>query len=323
MNKIIDPIYKEVINEFNKDLAQAFLNEQQTKRRDLCLRIEEERKKRSKRETRVITYYSKIEFPIQTEVMINQWDIKSIYSTLQELPSNCDIELIIHTYGGLPQKAKQIIEFLRVRVGSRNKLRVVIPEIAKSAGTLIALGADKITMGSPSELGPIDPQIPRYSGGQVQYVPAWSYIDAFRYLQENSKDEQGNLKHEFYPLLASFDMPFYQICDNAVKETHLTAKEFLNDGMFKRNRSTIEKIVSFFLYDLRPHEALINAREAQQKLGRSRVEVLNENDALWRLYWELHCRTCGLLDKTSIVKLVEHSNGILVRQVQLTPVRPN
>lgn len=315
----MDPIYKEVINDFNKDLAQAFLNEQQTVRRTLCSKIEEERKRKSKRETRVITYYSKIEFPIQTEVMINQWDIKSLYSTLQELPAKCDIELIIHTSGGLPQKAKQIIELLRAKIGHRNKLRVIIPEIAKSAGTLIALGADRITMGLPSELGPIDPQVPRYSGGQIQYVPAWSYIDAFKFLQENSKDEQGNLKHEFYPLLASFDIPFYQICDNAVKETHEAARDFLKEGMFKRNQGIIEAIISFFLYDLRPHEALIRAKEAQQKLGRSRVEILNENDALWKLYWELHCRTCGLLDKTPIVKLVEHSNGVLVRQVQLTP----
>ncbi|MBI3103693.1 hypothetical protein HYZ05_02010 [Candidatus Daviesbacteria bacterium] len=322
MDKNLDPIYKEIINEFNKDLAQAFLTEQQGLRRTLCTKIEEERKRKSKRETKVITYYSKIEFPLQTEVMINQWDIKSIYSTLQELPVNCDIELIIHTSGGLPQKAKQIIEFLRARVGGRNKLRVVVPEIAKSAGTLIALGADRITMGLPSELGPIDPQVPRSSGGQIQYVPAWSYIDAFKHLQENSKDDQGNLKHEFYPLLASFDMPFYQICDNAVKETHQTAREFLSNGMFKRNRGVIEDIVSFFLYGSRPHEALINGREAQQKLGRSRLEILNENDTLWRLYWELHCRTCGLLDKTSIVKLVEHSNGVLVRQVQLSPT-PN
>ncbi len=314
-----DPIYKTVLNELNQDIVKTFLEEQQNIRHRLISQIQNERKRRSRRETIVICYYSKLDFPIQTEVMINQWDVKAIDSTLQELPSNCDIELIIHTYGGLPQKSKQIIDFLRTKLGNKGKLRVVVPEVAKSAGTLIALGADKLTMGLPSELGPIDPQIPRHSGGQIQYVPAWSYLDAFKYLQDNSKDDQGNLKHEFYPLLASFDLPFHQICTNAVQETFDTAKEFLSNGMFKRNKTKVAGIVNFFLYEIKPHDALINSREVKQKLGSSRVEVLNEGDLLWKLYWELHCRLCGLLDKTPIVKLVEHEKGVLVRQVQLNP----
>lgn len=310
-------IYRDLLNEFNKDLAQTFLVQQESIRKNLYSQIQEERKKRSRREVKVISYYSKIEFPIQNEVMVNQWDVKSIYSTLQELPSRCDIELIIHTLGGLPQKSKQIIEFFKSKLGSKNRLRIVIPEIAKSAGTLIVLGADNITMSTPSELGPIDPQIPRYSGGQVQYVPAWSYIDSFKYLQDNSKDDDGNLKHEFYPLLASFDTPFHQICINAVQETEKVAREFLAEGMLKRTKTKLEEIIKFFLYDRRPHEALIGSIEVIQKLGKSKVELLGENDELWKLYWELHCRICALLDKTPIVKLVEHMQGSLIRQVFL------
>lgn len=319
VNKSNNSIYRNLLDEFNKDLAQTFLVQQESTRKVLYSQIQEERKRRSRREVKVISYYSQIEFPIQNEVMVNQWDVKSIYSTLQELPSKCDIELIVHTLGGLPQKSKQIIEFLRSKLGSKNRLRIVIPEIAKSAGTLIVLGADDITMSTPSELGPIDPQIPRYSGSQIQYVPAWSYIDSFKYLQENSKDENGNLKHEFYPLLASFDMPFHQICMNAVRETEKTAREFLAAGMLKRNKTKIEDIIKFFLYDRRPHEALVSSSEVSQKLGKSKIEILGEDDELWKLYWELHCRICALLDKTPIVKLVEHEGGSLVRQVFLKP----
>jgi ClpP class serine protease len=39
------------------------------------------------------------------------------------------------------------------------RLVVVVPDQAKSAATLIALGADEILMGPASDLGPIDPQI--------------------------------------------------------------------------------------------------------------------------------------------------------------------
>jgi membrane-bound ClpP family serine protease len=39
---------------------------------------------------------------------------------------------------------------------------VAIPRFAKSAATLIALGADEIHMGIISEMGPIDPQVGDY-----------------------------------------------------------------------------------------------------------------------------------------------------------------
>lgn len=40
-----------------------------------------------------------------------------------------------------------------------HKLRAVIPDYAKSAGTMLALGADEIVMAPTSELGPLDAQI--------------------------------------------------------------------------------------------------------------------------------------------------------------------
>src|SRR6185312_469162 len=36
---------------------------------------------------------------------------------------------------------------------------VVVPEMAKSAATILALGAGEIVMGPTSDLGPIDPQL--------------------------------------------------------------------------------------------------------------------------------------------------------------------
>ena len=46
---------------------------------------------------------------------------------------------------------------------------MVVPDIAKSAATIFALGADQIVMGSPSDLGPIDPQV---------LVPDRGYVSA-------------------------------------------------------------------------------------------------------------------------------------------------
>jgi len=67
--------------------------------------------------------------------------------------------LLVHTNGGKVEPAYLISKCCKK---SAPKFIVAVPRLAKSAGTLIALGADEIHMGIISELGPIDPQIGDY-----------------------------------------------------------------------------------------------------------------------------------------------------------------
>ena len=65
-----------------------------------------------------------------------------------------DVDLVLHSGGGNPDAAEKLIQMVRRRVGEA-ALRVVVPDYAKSAATLMALGADTIAMSDISELGPI------------------------------------------------------------------------------------------------------------------------------------------------------------------------
>jgi membrane-bound ClpP family serine protease len=65
--------------------------------------------------------------------------------------------------------------------------------MAKSAGTLIALGADKIVMGHCSEVGPTDPQIRVAVSNKEQSVSAWTLI-----WLENVKRAIGLLSESFH-----------------------------------------------------------------------------------------------------------------------------
>jgi len=65
--------------------------------------------------------------------------------------------LILTTTGGLPNSAYQIARLLQNI--SPGEVALCIPSFCKSAGTLIALGANKIIMNSISELGPLDVQL--------------------------------------------------------------------------------------------------------------------------------------------------------------------
>src|SRR5207247_2870311 len=69
-----------------------------------------------------------------------------------------NLDLLLHTGGGDMDAAEKLISMVRSTVGDK-RLRIIVPDFAKSSGTLMALGANKILMSDSSELGPIDPQI--------------------------------------------------------------------------------------------------------------------------------------------------------------------
>lgn len=93
-----------------------------------------------------------------------------IYSALSKEPVSEKIFLVINSPGGSIESAYLISKTCRRLC--KGKFIVGVPRRAKSAATLIALGADEIHMGLMSELGPIDPQV---SG-----VPALGLSNALR-----------------------------------------------------------------------------------------------------------------------------------------------
>jgi len=66
------------------------------------------------------------------------------------------LEVLLHSPGGSAEIAYQAVRFFRRHC---KKLNVIVPLTAKSAATLMCVGADAIYMGELAELGPIDVQI--------------------------------------------------------------------------------------------------------------------------------------------------------------------
>src|SRR5258708_3440404 len=88
--------------------------------------------------------------------------------------SGKDILLITHSPGGQVEPAYLISKTLK-RIAA-NPFAVAVPRRAKSAATLLALGADQIHMGMISQLGPIDPQ--------VQGLPALALGNALNHVAD-------------------------------------------------------------------------------------------------------------------------------------------
>lgn len=80
-----------------------------------------------------------------------------IYKAVYDLDKKSDVLMVLLSDGGKIEPAYLISKVCK-RL-SKERFIVSVPRKAKSAATLICLGADEVHMGFLSELGPIDPQI--------------------------------------------------------------------------------------------------------------------------------------------------------------------
>lgn len=87
---------------------------------------------------------------------IGSLTLDSIYSKVSSFDKTKRLLLILHSSGGRIEPAYLISKGCKQY---SSEFAIAVPRRAKSAATLIALGADEIHMGDVSELGPIDPQI--------------------------------------------------------------------------------------------------------------------------------------------------------------------
>ncbi len=98
-------------------------------------------------------------------------DMQAFMTCSNKVSKDC-LDLIIHTPGGDYEATKRLIYYLH---SIYKYIRVFVPHLAMSGGTLIACAADEIWMGPYSSLGPTDPQILL----EDKYIPIGAIINEF------------------------------------------------------------------------------------------------------------------------------------------------
>lgn len=256
------------------------INRARYHRQDLINEIQAHTKRK------LITYVSEFS-PITAD------DVVPIMDLLHGAPVGESIDFLLHTQGGDIDAADKIVRMLQRRVGADGELRVVVPDCAKSAGTLIAIGADLIVMSDSSELGPIDPQIYMQDGsGTASWRPAHTYVDGYTALIDkidNPKSyEEGRNTEAEQLLLAKCDPAMLDQCQQALKRSRELAESLLRRGMLRDGKWTE---VGGAITDNRrwqsQHGAVIDSEDAQT-MG-LKVEYLAPSSELWQAYWRLYC----------------------------------
>lgn len=220
---------------------------------------------------------------------IDRDDTVAFVDLLHNVPSAEDLDLLLHTGGGDIDAAEKLITMVRTKVGTA-KLRVVVPDFAKSAGTLIVLGADSVVMSDTSELGPIDPQIIRDDGnGNRIRHSVQSYLDAFEEHKATLKADPANTAAQI--LLGKLDPATIKLFQAVRERVRKFAEDQLKHGMFRTTGGNSTLAASTLLDKNRwpSHAQMISWEDAQDPDIGLNVEYLDPNSEEWQRYWQLYC----------------------------------
>ena len=240
----------------------------------------------------VIAYYSGWLKPGKTQnIDINDSDITGFMNAMKGLDTTKGLDLILHTPGGNPTATEGIVKYLHSKFG--NNIRIIVPQMAMSAGTMLACSAKTILMGKHSCLGPIDPQ---YGG-----VPAYNIVTEFR-----EAKTYWELQLKKYP--AAF---FYTVMD-AITLSSALVSDWLTQYMFEGEDKTavkkkVAKIVSKLNANNKSHSRHFTY-DFCKSLGLN-VEELEADQDLQELVLSVHHAFVITIDATAATKLIENQNG--------------
>ena len=214
---------------------------------------------------------------------IDRDDTLGFVDLLHNIPSGRNIDLLLHTNGGDIDAAQKLIELVLARLRPSGKLRVIVPDYAKSAGTLMALGADEIIMSDSSELGMIDPQFTlKDERGNDITTSVVAYVQTFDFYSEAVR------KNPEDPVAAAMLSQFDPIVVRKFQGYRDRARDI---AMKMLNRTGGESTrASSALMDIdrwKSHNQMIGYEDAKE-IGLS-IRYIPPDDNLWQTYWHLYC----------------------------------
>lgn len=207
---------------------------------------------------------------------------------LEELLSDCESDRPLHVMiaspGGDGETAIRMVRSMQSRC---TELVMIVPDMAKSAATLVCLGADRIIMGPGGDLGPVDPQFQLGNGRGLG--SAKEIVAAIDEAESRIKDSPETFPL-FASLLADINMLMVEQARSALKRTGAMVAEAL--AAAGRNEAQVKKLTKKLraplINDPASHSAVISATAAKS-FGLP-AESADPRSADWNLVWQLWTR---------------------------------
>ena len=193
---------------------------------------------------------------------ITRSTLDNIYNSFQNnITASKQILLVVNSLGGDMESAYFISKCCK-KYSKDNKFLACIPRRAKSAATLISLGACEIHMGDISELGPIDPQI--------GHLPVLALGEAVKYISKIVEEMPGS--SEMFAKFLSYQLNLQVLgYMNRVAETAVDYAVRLLNG--KELQKSSKEIARDLVNKYKDHGFVIDKDEAKQLLGANFIKI--------------------------------------------------
>lgn len=240
----------------------------ENKRKELLKNLE------TLRQSRVIVYFSYT--PLDDRILV------PLYRELTNIGRTKKIDLFLHSYGGAVDTPYKVVMLIREFC---DEFSVIVPFSAKSAASMIVLGADEVVMGPISELGPIDPLV-KHPSYKDFWIPVQALRCCFEYIEEMIYDSSNPEVSEIIinSVLNKLDPWLIGDYEKALKASRQYAESLLSKYMLKNDKEKVRSVTQNLTTGYFSHGYPIGRQEAKE-MGLCVTEASGE---LWEVIWELY-----------------------------------
>lgn len=230
--------------------------------------------------------------------LINDKDKLGFMLAINELNKSVGLDLLLHTPGGDIAATESLVDYL-YSVFDKD-IRVIIPQISMSAGTMIALSSKEILMGKHSNLGPIDPQL----GG----LACQAILQEF---EEAKKDIGLNPNNAllWQTIIGKYHPTLLLSCKQAIEWSEKMVSGWLKYNMCDGDDGLVNSIIKIFAdhNTQKAHSRHISRKECKE-VGLKIVE-LEDNQELQDAVLTTHHAYMHTFLNSDAVKLIENNKG--------------
>jgi len=226
----------------------------------------------------------------------------------RNLPHGAGIDILLHSPGGSAEATESIVALLRDRF---SHIRFIIPNVAKSAATMLAMSGEVLLMDERSELGPTDPQMTFVQDGRTIFAPAQAIKDQFKAAQDEINGDPKKLP-AWVPILGWYGPALLAQCDNHLALAKELVFKWLEQYMFADEPDANQKAERIATY-LANHN---NFRSHGRRVGMAELQALGVKILDLRTVPDLHEAIRDLYTaitltfaNTGAYKIVENGNN--------------
>lgn len=255
----------------------------------------------------VIAYYSGylqkkgVDGRTHPECAITDLDMNGLMSAIHGVDRSRGLDFFLHTPGGGIEAARAIVSYLNKQFGL--DVRAIVPQIAMSAGTMIACACRSVVMGKHSCLGPTDPQ--------VRGLPALGVISEVERAIAEIKNEP--LKQIMWQqIFSKYPPAFIQDCERSVSGSKSLVRAWLRENMFRdaqnrtqRAKSAVEALTNYKRTTEHGHHFMI---DKCRSIGLE-VEQLEDDQEMQECILSVHHSFMATFAGTDAIKIIENAKG--------------